>query len=91
MVHQAPLLMEFSKQEYWSGISRGSSNPGIKPGFPVLQADSLLSEPPGKWSSINVNVNIDRLYEESHIIILIDSEKKFDKIQYLFITRKKYC
>ena len=25
-------------------------NPGIKPGSPVFQADSLLSEPPGKSS-----------------------------------------
>ena len=24
-------------------------NPGIKPRSPTLQADSLLSEPPGKW------------------------------------------
>ena len=24
------------------------SNPGIKPAFPAMQADSLLSEPPGK-------------------------------------------
>ena len=23
-------------------------NPGIEPGYPALQADSLLSEPPGK-------------------------------------------
>ena len=29
-------------------FSRASSNPGIKPGPPVLQADSLLFEPPGK-------------------------------------------
>ena len=28
--------------------SRGSSNPGIKPRSPALQADSLLSEPSGK-------------------------------------------
>ena len=28
--------------------SRGSSNPGIEPRFPALQADSLLSEPLGK-------------------------------------------
>ena len=27
---------------------RGSSRPGIKPGSPALQADSLPSEPPGK-------------------------------------------
>ena len=33
----------------WVAIpfSRGSFQSGIKPGFPALQADSLLSEPPG--------------------------------------------
>ena len=44
--------MEFSRQEYWSGLPWPSpgdlSNPEIKPGTPSLQADSLLSEPPGK-------------------------------------------
>ena len=49
---QAPLSMEFSKQECWSGLPFASPeylpDPGIKPGFPTLQADSLLSEPPGK-------------------------------------------
>ena len=29
-------------------ISRGSSQPGIEPRSPALQADSSLSEPPGK-------------------------------------------
>ena len=29
-------------------FSRGSSKPGIEPGSPALQADSLPSEPPGK-------------------------------------------
>ena len=28
--------------------SRGFSNPGIEPSSPTLQANSLLSEPPGK-------------------------------------------
>ena len=41
--------MGFSRQEYWSGLpflSPGDlSNPGIKPGSPVLQTDALLSEP----------------------------------------------
>ncbi|CAI9162923.1 unnamed protein product [Rangifer tarandus platyrhynchus] len=34
----------------WVAISfsRGSSRPGMEPGSPVLQADSLPSEPPGK-------------------------------------------
>ena len=49
---QAPLSMEFSRQEYWSGLPFSSPgdlpNPVIEPGSPALQADSLLSEPPGK-------------------------------------------
>ena len=47
----APLFMGFSGQEYLSGLSVPSpedlSDPGIKPGSPALQADSLPSEPPG--------------------------------------------
>ena len=50
---QAPLSMEFSRQEYWSGF-RGSPssgdlpNPATEPGSPALQADSLPSEPTRK-------------------------------------------
>ena len=50
--YQAPLSMEFSRQEYWSGLPFPSPgdlpNPGIKPGSSALQADTLPSEPPGK-------------------------------------------
>ena len=39
----------------WIAISfsKGSSNPGIKPRFPALRADTLPSEPPGKsvWAT----------------------------------------
>jgi len=46
---QAPLSMEFSKQEYWSGLPFPSPgdlpNPGIKPRSSALQADSLPFEP----------------------------------------------
>ena len=49
---QISLSMEFSRQEYWSGLPfpspRDLPNPGIKPRSPTLQADSLPSEPPGK-------------------------------------------
>ena len=45
---QAPLSMGFSRQEYWSGLLFPSAgdlpNPGIEPGSPVLQTDSLLTE-----------------------------------------------
>ena len=44
--------MKFPRLEYWSGVpflSPGDlPDPGIEPGSPTLQADSLLSEPPGK-------------------------------------------
>ena len=44
--------MEFSIQEYWSGLPFPTPgdlpDPGIKPRSPALQVDFLLSEPPGK-------------------------------------------
>ena len=49
---QSLLSMGFSKQEYWSKLPFPSPGdlpqPGIEPRPPALQADSLLSEPPGK-------------------------------------------
>ena len=49
---QAPLSIEFSRQEYWSRLPFPSPgdlpNLGIEPRSPTLQADSLPSEPPGK-------------------------------------------
>ena len=44
--------MEFSRPEYWSGLScpppGDLPNQGIKPRSPALQVDSLPAEPPGK-------------------------------------------
>ena len=52
VAYQAPLSMGFSRQEYWSGVPFPSPGdlpgPGIELGSPTLQADALLSEPPGK-------------------------------------------
>ena len=52
---QPPLTMGFSRQEYWSGLPfpppGDLPNPGIKPGFPTLQADSLSPEVQGKHMS----------------------------------------
>ena len=57
IAHQAPLSMEFSRQEYWSGLPFPSPgdlpNPRIKPGSPALQADALLSEP---WGMIRLSL-----------------------------------
>ena len=52
VAHQTPQSMGSSRQEYWSGLPFPSPgdlpDPGIKPGSPTFQADSLTSEPPGK-------------------------------------------
>ena len=50
--HQAPLSMELSRSECWSGQPFPSPgdllNPGIEPRSPSLQVHSLPSELPGK-------------------------------------------
>ena len=49
---QAPLTMGSSRQEHWRGLPCPSPgdlpDPGIEPGSPALQAESLPSEPPAK-------------------------------------------
>ena len=50
VAYQAPPSMGFSRQQCWSGLPFPSPgdlpNPGIEPGSPALQADTLPSEPP---------------------------------------------
>ena len=62
VAHQAPLSMGFYSQEYWSGLPLLSpghlSDPEIEPGSPVMQADSLLSEPPGKVFKESVSCSV---------------------------------
>ena len=54
--------MEFSMQKYWSRLPFPSPgylpDPGIKPGTPKLQADSLPAEPPGKPHDLNLHLKI---------------------------------
>ena len=51
VAYKAPLSMEFSRQEYWSGLPFPSPgdlpDPGIEPRSPTLWADALPSEPQG--------------------------------------------
>ena len=59
VAYQAPPSMEFSRQEYWTGLPfpfpEDLPDPGIEPGCPALQAGALSepSEPPGKLSRIS--------------------------------------
>ena len=51
VAYQSPQSMEFSRQEYWSGLPFPSPgdlpDAGIEPRSPALQADAWPSEPPG--------------------------------------------
>ena len=58
---QTPLSIRFSRPEYWNAgvgslslLQGNLPNPGIEPRSPVLQADSLPSEPPGKPKNTGV-------------------------------------
>ena len=55
VAHQVPLSMEFSRQEYWSGLPflppGDLPNPRIEPmspASPALAGGFLTTEPPGK-------------------------------------------
>ena len=62
MDHQPALFMGFSRQEYWSGLPcpppRDLPSSGIEARSPALQADSLLSEPPGEPPESLVTKNL---------------------------------
>ena len=66
VAHQSPLSMEFSRQEYGSGLPFPSPgdlpNPGIELRSPSLQADSLSSESPvDTKEKLKVGLKINRL------------------------------
>ena len=60
VAYQALPSMDFSRQEYWSGLPFPSPgdlpDPGIESWSPVLEADALTSEPPGKIVLLLLNV-----------------------------------
>ena len=59
VIHQAPLSMEFSRQEYWSGLPcplPGDLHyPGMEPASPALQVDSPPSHK-GKSKVMNLHI-----------------------------------
>ena len=58
--------MEFSKQEFWSGLSFPSPgdlpDPGIEPRSLALWADALPSEPPGNAQAYNYVFTYTQIY-----------------------------
>ena len=69
---QNSLSMEFSMQEYWSGLLFPSPGHlldlGVEPGSPALQADSLPSELPGKLKNMYIHIFVN-IYIHTYICI----------------------
>ena len=96
--HQAPLSMEFPKQEYWNGLpfpSAGDlSDAQTEPRSPTLQADSLPSEPPGKLvKTHSMGISYIKVKEYGQILsltklkfLVLGQTLKFPKI---IVTLKK--
>ena len=70
VAHQTLLSIEFSRQEYWSGLPFSSPenlpDPATEPMSPSLQVDSLPSEPPGtpqNFHNDHLNINGDFITE----------------------------
>ena len=67
---QAPLSVEFFRQEYWSGLPYPPPgdlfNARIERRSPELQADSLLSAAPGKslWVTTNYKPSVTIAFAE---------------------------
>ena len=74
----APLSMEFSRQEFWSGLPFSSPghlpHPGIKFAFTALQTDSL---PLSHWESLCYRTcsNISGFYTKQQKYCLSDNQK----------------
>ena len=77
VAYQAPPSLGFSRQEYWSGVPLPSPgdfpNPGIEPGSPALQVDSLPSKPPGKpvWTTTNCGKFFKEMRTPDHLTWLM--------------------
>ena len=98
LAYQAPLSMEFSRQEYWSGLPFPSPgdlpDPGMEPGSPTwqadpsrprdgAQADALPPEPAGKPQVREGERNVDKILE------VLTTNEKPDK--FYSISIKKFC
>ena len=102
VAHQAPLSMGFFRQDYWSGLPCPPPgdllDPGIEPGSPALQADSLPTETPGNpksifqplYSSLFPEPPCDWLNEEKSGqggVRVWDRKKSFDYLVFLPICK----
>ena len=82
---QAPLSMEFSRQEYQSGLPcpcpEDLPDPGIEPNSPTLQANFLPSEPPGKLILREMQIKTTMTYHFKPIRMAIIKKSTSNKCQ----------
>ena len=72
IAHQTLLSMEFSRQEYWSGLlcppPGDLPDPGTEPMFPALPVDTLPSEPPGKSKNTGVGTLLQGIFPNQGLL-----------------------
>ena len=78
--------MGFSRQEYWRGLPFPSpgdlSDPGIKPGSPALQADSLPTE---LWGKPLINPK-----DRGHLWAIVRGVAELDTTKWLTVSLSSY-
>ena len=101
VARQAPLSMEFSSQEYWSGLPfpppGDLSNPAIEPeslACPVLAGKFFTTEPPVNWNLLLIIKMFYAIFRNAHVfishilvikLILLERESKHLRNSYLTI------
>ena len=84
----------FSRQEYWSGLpclpSGDLPNPGIEPGSPALQADSLPCEPQGIFPTQESNCGLPHCWQILMYNPCLILWKKRRKLKRKLITKNRY-
>ena len=87
IVHQAPLSMDFSRQEYWSGLPfptpGGLPDPGIKPESPALAGGCFTTAPPGKPTELCVYTIYTYTYVYIHTHVYVHVYYKFSQFIYI--------
>ena len=92
VARQAPLSMEFSRQEYWSGLPFPSPgnlpNPEIEPTSPALAGRFFTTEPPDVHKIMKLKCLVKALIIHSILIILlacafVDTEVLFFELYHI--------
>ena len=85
---QAPLFMEFSRQEYWlpSPSPGDLPNPGIKPASLALAGRFFAIEPPGKPMSVCVCACVCVCVCINHFVV---QQKLIQHVNQLYFNLKK--